>query len=274
MQQLLNPSNYNTSMYGSNNQTQTGSSTGHTNTVGTTQPLPPGFTGTPGEAYTRQVRPEELASHQLTGLLSRNNPYMQANEDAAYRRANSRGIMDSSMGLQAGRAAAIEAGLPIAMADAGAYGTAAGQNQQYLNQMEMERQGNETSRYNADQGFNASSYATTMGLANNREQRAYEGEQAGLQRSFQDYMRSQGFGEQMIRDTMQQQFGQQNAALSAGLGMMGQNQAFNYSLVNNAMQNPTLPSPQQLSGLSGWATGNLSQQLQQLFQFALGGGQP
>jgi hypothetical protein len=222
------------------------------------------------------VQPDETVEHRLTGLLARDNPYIQVNEDAAYRRANARGIMDSSMGIQAGRAAAIEAGLPIASQDAATFGTAAGQNQQYLNQMEMERQGNETSRYGADASLEASTYGTAMGLANNREQRAYEGEQAGLQRTFQDYMRQQGFNESQIEQATQQRFGQQNAAFGAGLSMMAQGQQFRYNAGLAAMENPYIMQNQEaFGGFMNWVQGQAPQYMQDMFNFGLGlGGNP
>lgn len=260
-----------TPAYSSYRRVAPGSSYNTSGTVGTDGPLPPGFTGTQGTAYTREVQPEGLVENRLVGLLGRKSPYIQQAEQAGLRHTAARGGLNGSIGAGASRAAAIQAGLPIASQDATSIENAAGQNLDALNQMSRQYNDNNTSVQVAGIGASSQDYATNMGLTRQRENLAYEGEQAGLQRSFQDYMRGQGFSEQMIQNQMQQQFGQQNAVLNAGLGMMGQNQAFNYSLANNAMSNPTLPTPQQLSGLSGWATGNLAQQLQQLFGFALGG---
>lgn len=238
---------------------------GRTGTVGSSQQLPPGFTGQQGEAYTRQTQPNELVSHNLVGLLARDTPYILQQENAGYRRANSRGMLDSSIGVQAGRAAAIESALPIAQGDAAANQGAASQNQQYLNQMALQQQGDATSRYNAELGFNASTYGTDMGLSSQRERLAFDGEQAGLQRTFQDYMARQGFTED-----------QRNAAMNAGFGLLGASQGFQYNAGLQAMNNPyILQNPEAFGGFMSWMQGDAPAYMNQLFNFAFNlGGYP
>jgi len=59
-----------------------------------------------------------LASENLTGLLDDKNPYVQQARTRGEQYANSRGLLNSSLGAQYGEAAAIEAAAPIAAADA------------------------------------------------------------------------------------------------------------------------------------------------------------
>lgn len=54
---------------------------------------------------------------RLTGLLSKDSPYMQQARASSLRGMNSRGLANSSMAIGAGHSAAIAAGLPIASQD-------------------------------------------------------------------------------------------------------------------------------------------------------------
>lgn len=81
--------------------------------------------------------PDETAmvSSQLTKLLSQDNsPYMQRVSARAAEVSNSRGLLNSSMGVQAGQAAAIDAALPIAQQDASTRFTAQRDNFNVANQ--------------------------------------------------------------------------------------------------------------------------------------------
>jgi hypothetical protein len=73
-------------------------------------------TYTPGE--------DAFVSNQLTKLLTSGNPYLERARTKALAGANRRGLLNSSMALGAGEAAAIDAALPIAQADAGTVGGA------------------------------------------------------------------------------------------------------------------------------------------------------
>jgi hypothetical protein len=59
-----------------------------------------------------------LVSKQLTNLLAQDNPYMQRAATSAMQFANNRGLLNSSIAATAGQAAAIDAAMPIAQADA------------------------------------------------------------------------------------------------------------------------------------------------------------
>ena len=86
------------------------------------------------DATTRTVNPEtETVAGQLNSLLTSGSPYLERAKAGARETANSRGLLNSSIAAGAGEAAAIDAALPIATADANAYGTAARENQGYEN---------------------------------------------------------------------------------------------------------------------------------------------
>jgi hypothetical protein len=78
----------------------------------------------------RTVDPEkETVSGRLDAILGKDNPYITRARAGAAQTANSRGLLNSSIAAGAGEAAAIDAALPIAGADASTYGTAARENQ-------------------------------------------------------------------------------------------------------------------------------------------------
>ena len=72
----------------------------------------------------RQVTPNELVANQLNSLLGSGSQYIDNARRRGAEYANSRGLMNSSIGAGASQRAAIEAGLPIAQSDAGAYRSA------------------------------------------------------------------------------------------------------------------------------------------------------
>ena len=77
--------------------------------------------------------PTETVAGQLHSLLSSGNPYVERAKSGARDTANQRGLLNTSMAAGAGEAAAIDAALPIASADANVYGTASRENQGYTN---------------------------------------------------------------------------------------------------------------------------------------------
>lgn len=74
-------------------------------------------------------RPTETVQGQLESVLSADSPFIQRARTRAAQVANQRGLLNSSIAAGAGEAAAIDAALPIAVADANVYGTAARENQ-------------------------------------------------------------------------------------------------------------------------------------------------
>ncbi len=81
----------------------------------------------------RNVTDQETVAGQLTGLLAKNNSYLQAARSNAADTMRSRGMLQSSIGVGAGETAAIEAAAPIAAQDASTY-AASGLSAQNANQ--------------------------------------------------------------------------------------------------------------------------------------------
>lgn len=86
-------------------------------------------------ADTRTVdKPTETVQGQLGSFLSSGSPILERARAGAMQQANSRGLINSTMAAQAGEAAALDAAVPIAQADANIYNQASGQNQAFRNQ--------------------------------------------------------------------------------------------------------------------------------------------
>ena len=107
------------------------------NTDGTTFPAAEAATGQ-AAGYTasqRSVDPsKETVAGQMQGLISANSPFMQQARTSALQQMNSRGVLNSSMAQSAADAAAYQAAIPIAQADAGIYNDAATKNLAYQNE--------------------------------------------------------------------------------------------------------------------------------------------
>ena len=65
------------------------------------------------------VAPEGLVEHRIKGLVAQDSPLMQQARELANVQSNSRGLLNSSIGVAAGQSAVIGAAAPIATADAG-----------------------------------------------------------------------------------------------------------------------------------------------------------
>lgn len=100
-------------------------------------------TYTPGE--------NSLVSNQLSKLLASDSPYMQRARARAMETANARGLLNSSIAATAGEAAAIDASMPIAQADAGAFLGSQRDNTNAAN--DFSRQGNQFRFNSAGQEF-------------------------------------------------------------------------------------------------------------------------
>jgi hypothetical protein len=245
--------------------TGTGSGYGQ-NYIGSYANLPPGVTNAGGaggnNAYTRQVQDNELVSNQLNGLLAPGSQYIDLARQSGLDTANSRGLLNSSMAAGAAQAEAIKAALPIAQGNAQAYNAAAQQNLDALNTILATRMNNQTSRANANTAAGAQRYSAQLGLQNNREQRQYSGEQAGINRNFQDYMTQMGYGQQ-----------QRMAAFQLGGNLLQNSQTFNHNLFLNAMQNPfIMQDPEALAGFGQFADQGSQSYYNDLFGYAMNGG--
>lgn len=121
-------------------------------------PPPPAAVQAPTVAYTpvsAQVNQStDTAAGQIQRLLAEGSPVLDRARSLAEQRANSRGLINSSIGAGAGTAAMIDAAAGIGTSDAGIYSQQRLANQDAANQMELAR-GNST---------------TQVGLANARAQ--------------------------------------------------------------------------------------------------------
>lgn len=60
----------------------------------------------------------DSVSNQMTGLMQKDNPFMQQARTQGAQASNKRGLLNSSMGVQSGQVAALQAALPMASQDA------------------------------------------------------------------------------------------------------------------------------------------------------------
>lgn len=94
--------------------------------------------GTQKDATTYTPTSDALVSANLNKLISGDSDYMQLARTKAAQYANSRGLLNSSIGAGAGASAAIEAALPIAQGDANVNATAQSQNAQAQNTFDLD----------------------------------------------------------------------------------------------------------------------------------------
>lgn len=90
--------------------------------------------GTPQQATSWTPLEEELSAGRLAKMLSSGSPYLEAARTKAAQASNARGLLNSSMGVQAGEQAAIEAAQPFATTDAGILANAGQYNANARNQ--------------------------------------------------------------------------------------------------------------------------------------------
>jgi len=235
--------------------------------IGNFNNLPAGISNAGGNtgnnAYTRAVMPNELVSNQLNGLLAGNSAYMQNARRSGMDMANSRGLLNSSMAAGNSQLAAINAGMPIAQADAGAYGAAAGQNLSALNTILANSQDNATSERNAAQAAGASIYNADQDYRLGMNTLGYNGQQAGLNRGFQDYMAQQGYRQQNQRD-----------AFNLGGSLLLGDQSFTHGMYANNADNPfAINDPESFQGYIDFANQNSGSYYDNLFNYSTNGGQ-
>lgn len=160
-------------------------------------------------AQTMEVTPNMTVAGQVKGLIDSNSPLMQQAQAKSAEAANARGLINSSMGVQAGQAALYDAALPIATQDASTYATAGQFNAQQQNAMTVAGLNNDNQiqlanlqgKIQKELGGNKTAsdlYTATMQQINNIQQ-------------------STG----MDATTKQRNIDQAIAMLDAGLGMAG-----------------------------------------------------
>lgn len=211
-----------------------------------------GIQGAENRAYTRQVTNNELVSNQLNNLMNQEGAYLSNARRRGLEQANRRGLLNSSIAAGSAERAGIEAAMPIASADAAAYGTAQTQNMEALNQNLMQQRDimnqQEMARWqSAISGQSAGAQAAlareqmALDAQLQRERLAYEGEQAGLNRYHQLGMSNTEYGQQLGAMGMQYGLQNQNAALQ-------DQRTFGYGLQSAAYA-------QQMQNQSQWYTG-------------------
>lgn len=130
---------------------QPGSTTGQT-------PQP---TQQPGQASTNSimsngqwnVTPDQTVQGQLKGLLADNNPLVQIAKTQGLENAQERGLLNSSLGAEAGALAHYQYAMPIATQDATTYGNAARTNAENAVQVGMQQAGFDNQKQMADINF-------------------------------------------------------------------------------------------------------------------------
>lgn len=266
---------------GSFNNTYNTQNTGHSY-VGSYSNLPQGIynAGGPGNndnAYMGTVNPQSTVQYQMQGLLANGSPYIDQARQTGINMANSRGLLNSSIAAGNSQAAAIQSALPIAQQDASTYNTQDLTNQAALNQILQQRMQDTTSMNNANAAAAASRYATEMNnqgaLARQRESLAYSGEQAGLNRNFQEYMQQLGYQNQLGLGQQAYQYGLGQSAFNLAGNLLQGNQNFRYNAGLNAMNNQfLLQNPSALGGYMDWIGQGFSGNINDLLNYAFGGG--
>lgn len=104
---------------------------------------------------------KQTVAGQMQGLLNSDSPYMKQAETAGKQYANSRGLLNSSMGAQASQGAAIQAALPIAQQDANTHNAFAGQQYGAQLQSALSQQ-----NFTFDQSLQNNAFQNSMAMEN------------------------------------------------------------------------------------------------------------
>ena len=103
---------------------------------------------------TRQVSSGETVSGQMERILASNSPLLQRARTRAAQAANKRGLLNSSMGVQAGEEAVLTTAMPMAQDDASIYSNQGLANQTVQNQFSRDTNEYIRQRRLNDQSFN------------------------------------------------------------------------------------------------------------------------
>lgn len=116
--------------------------------------LAPTLTYNPNQATaaTWDVKPNQTVQSQVKDIIADNSPLMQQAETRSLQKANSRGLLNSSMAVGAGQSALYDAATPIAMQDAATFAKAAefGAGAQQQTTIANQNAGNTASQFGAD----------------------------------------------------------------------------------------------------------------------------
>jgi hypothetical protein len=129
-------------------------------------------------ASQRLINPEtDTVQGQIGGIIAQDSPLMQQAQTAAAKTANKRGLLNSSMAVQAGREATYNAALPIASADAGIYNDVQNRNMDAQNNaLQFSSGAQNTGALQAEQGKQQIGAIAAQG-----EQQRLTGQQSGQQ---------------------------------------------------------------------------------------------
>lgn len=107
-------------------------------------------------AATRTVDNNELMSGQVNKIIGEDSPLMQQAAGTAKQVANSRGLLNTSMAVQAGQAAVMDKAMPIAQYDAGVTTKVLSDNQANTQQINTFNAGNQqqNNQFNAEKQNN------------------------------------------------------------------------------------------------------------------------
>lgn len=205
-----------------------------------------------GGFRTRDVNPDELSGNQLNSLLDQNGRYIQQARARAGAAANASGLGHSSLAMSAGEGAAIQAAMPLAMQQAGAYTNVGDRNMDAENTYLL-RQGD----WNNAALLNRMNNSTSLNIAGmNRDEQA---------RQFDEGTRryDQGFAEDQRRYDTDWQRELQMGDINNN---RNRNNFLASTLVNTVFSDPSIwRDPQGSMGLVNYFGSNLSTLFDQLF---------
>lgn len=144
------------------------------------------------------VTPQQTVQGQLQGLLSHNNPLVQMAQTQGLEAAQQRGLLNSSLGAEAGALAHYQYAMPIAQADAQTYANSArtnAENRTQMNQVnaQAENQYNITD-FNAQNELKRMEAANKINLSNLNTQQAnqvrtnYVAQMNSIQRAIESFI--------------------------------------------------------------------------------------
>ena len=190
-------------------------------------------------AATRTVGDNELVSSQLQKLLATDSPYLQQARNKAAQTANSRGLVNSSMAAGWGESAAIDAAAPIAQADAGAYTSAARDNQSAQNAVSLN---NASAANQAEMARTAAANQASMAAANMQMQDRLNDKQTSNQYQMQQEQNKFTAAQQDKNQVFQLEQLKQNMNLAYDKMTVDQTNAYASGYLN--IVNSNMPQPE------------------------------
>lgn len=216
------------------------------------QPVMPTITTpsvTSATAATRTVGDNELVSSQLQKLLATDSPYLQQARNKAAQTANSRGLVNSAMAAGWGESAAIDAAAPIAQADAGAYTSAARDNQSAQNTVSLN---NASAANQAEMARAAAANQASMAAANMQMQDRLNDKQTSNQYQMQQEQNKFTAAQQDKNQGFQLEQLKQNMNLAYDKMTVDQTNTYASGYLN--IVNSNMPQADKEAALSGYSS--------------------